>query len=192
MSVRRSVGPSVPHYFQTRTRRILCRVSGLVYRLGNGHKLLPPIDSYPISIFYLSLIFLGLAAAQNNIAKNKNGNISQARGHGYWILTNHASPIQRQSRGSMSTDPTIFPCQVYVWRLKKSGFQIFPNQGFLFIVHHWYSLMRGGGGAILTQKKRLKTSSTNDKISSRAAREKIKKGINLRQKIYNPVAVSFL
>ena len=29
-SVRRSVGPSVPRYFQTRTRRILCRVSGLV------------------------------------------------------------------------------------------------------------------------------------------------------------------
>ena len=34
-SVRRSVGPSVrlsvPCYFQTRTRRILCRVSGLVH-----------------------------------------------------------------------------------------------------------------------------------------------------------------
>ena len=30
MSVRRSVRPSVPRYFQTRTRRILCRVSGLV------------------------------------------------------------------------------------------------------------------------------------------------------------------
>ena len=29
-SVRRSVGPSVPRYFQTRTRCILCRVSGLV------------------------------------------------------------------------------------------------------------------------------------------------------------------
>ena len=29
-SVRRSVVPSVPRYFQTRTRRILCRVSGLV------------------------------------------------------------------------------------------------------------------------------------------------------------------
>ena len=29
-SVRRSVRPSVPCYFQTRTRRILCRVSGLV------------------------------------------------------------------------------------------------------------------------------------------------------------------
>ena len=28
--VRRSVRPSVPSYFQTRTRRILCRVSGLV------------------------------------------------------------------------------------------------------------------------------------------------------------------
>ena len=32
-SVRRSVGPSVPCYFQTPTRRILCRVSGLVYTL---------------------------------------------------------------------------------------------------------------------------------------------------------------
>ena len=30
-SVRPSVGPSVPRYFQTRTRRILCRVSGLVF-----------------------------------------------------------------------------------------------------------------------------------------------------------------
>ena len=29
-SVRPSVGPSIPRYFQTRTRRILCRVSGLV------------------------------------------------------------------------------------------------------------------------------------------------------------------
>ena len=28
-SVRRSVGPSVPRYFQTRTRRILCRVSAI-------------------------------------------------------------------------------------------------------------------------------------------------------------------
>ena len=32
-SVRPSVGPSVPSYFQTRTRRILCRVSGLVFFL---------------------------------------------------------------------------------------------------------------------------------------------------------------
>ena len=30
-SVRRFVGPSVPRYFQTHTRRILCRVSGLVF-----------------------------------------------------------------------------------------------------------------------------------------------------------------
>ena len=30
-SVGPSVGPSVPRYFQTRTRRILCRVSGLVF-----------------------------------------------------------------------------------------------------------------------------------------------------------------
>ena len=37
--VRRSVGPSVPRYFQTRTRRILCRVSGLVYRgTSNGSR----------------------------------------------------------------------------------------------------------------------------------------------------------
>ena len=33
-SVRRSVGPSVPSYFQTRTRRVLCRVSGLVCLLN--------------------------------------------------------------------------------------------------------------------------------------------------------------
>ena len=32
-SVGPSVGPYVPRYFQTRTRRILCRVSGLVHLL---------------------------------------------------------------------------------------------------------------------------------------------------------------
>ena len=38
----------------------------------------------------------------------------------------------------------------------------------------------------------METPSINDNFSSRTARIKVKKAINLRQKIYNPVAVPFL
>ena len=69
-----------------------------------------------------------------------------------WLCCDTHLRMDRQSRASMSTDPTIFPCQVYVWRLKKSGFQIFPNQGFPLIVHHWYLPVHGGGKIIYSSQ----------------------------------------
>ena len=52
----------------------------------------------------------------------------------------------------IATDPTTFPRLLCVWTLKKSGFQIIPNQGFLLIVHHWYLLLFGGGGTIFNSQ----------------------------------------
>ena len=54
--VRPSVGPSVPCYFQTRTRRILCRVSGLVF--FKWLWLVPPSSSFPVSFPLCLFLFL--------------------------------------------------------------------------------------------------------------------------------------
>ena len=66
------------------------------------------------------------------------------------LITHHR--MHGQCQASMSTDPTTFPRLLCVWTLKKSGFQIIPNQGFLLIVHHWYLLLFGGGGTIFNSQ----------------------------------------
>ena len=64
-SVRPSVGPSVPRYFQTRTRRILCRVSGLVFSAARDIKRGKQRPSNPdhlkvcqVGFFHESLFFV--------------------------------------------------------------------------------------------------------------------------------------
>ena len=60
--------------------------------------------------------------------------------------------MQGRCRDSMSTDPTISPRQLRIWRVEKSKFQIIPNQSFLLIMYHWYLLVHGGGKTIYSSQ----------------------------------------